>query len=98
MPDSKRPALRLCDLLASATLIACAVCLRSEVNVTRPKEYWDYESIAVQWGWVYFLRRGTFRRSSWGELLCFDVSSSPLVALARVHDSDRNVVQGSRGL
>ena len=22
----------------------------SEVNVTRPKEYWDYESIAVQWG------------------------------------------------
>ena len=22
----------------------------SDVNVTRPKEYWDYESIAVQWG------------------------------------------------
>ena len=21
-----------------------------DVNVTRPKEYWDYESIAVQWG------------------------------------------------
>lgn len=26
--------------------------LRSEVNVTRPKEYWDYESIAVQWGYL----------------------------------------------
>mmetsp|Transcript_11633 Transcript_11633/g.16615 ORF Transcript_11633/g.16615 Transcript_11633/m.16615 type:complete len:379 (+) Transcript_11633:176-1312(+) len=24
--------------------------VHSEVNVTRPKEYWDYESIAVQWG------------------------------------------------
>lgn len=22
----------------------------ADVNVTRPKEYWDYESIAVQWG------------------------------------------------
>ena len=21
-----------------------------DVNVVRPKEYWDYESIAVQWG------------------------------------------------
>jgi len=24
--------------------------VHSDVNVTRPKEYWDYESIAVQWG------------------------------------------------
>ena len=23
-----------------------------DVNVARPKEYWDYESIAVQWGYV----------------------------------------------
>lgn len=22
----------------------------TDVNVTRPKEYWDYESLTVQWG------------------------------------------------
>lgn len=24
----------------------------TDVNVQRPKEYWDYESLAVQWGYV----------------------------------------------
>lgn len=25
----------------------------SDVNVVRPKDYWDYESLAVQWGYIY---------------------------------------------
>ena len=23
----------------------------ADVNVTRPKEYWDYETLSIQWGW-----------------------------------------------
>jgi len=32
--------------------VLCCFLFCSEVNVTRPKEYWDYESIAVQWGYA----------------------------------------------
>jgi hypothetical protein len=28
----------------------------ADVNVQRPKEYWDYESLAVQWGYVCLIR------------------------------------------
>lgn len=27
----------------------------SDINVIRPKDYWDYESLTVQWGFVSFL-------------------------------------------
>ncbi len=23
----------------------------ADVNVTRPKDYWDYETLSIQWGW-----------------------------------------------
>ena len=29
----------------------------ADVNVVRPKEYWDYESLTVQWGFVSFRSR-----------------------------------------
>ena len=38
------------SLLPSAPRMSLV--LRSEVHVTSPKEYWDYESIAVQWGYL----------------------------------------------
>jgi hypothetical protein len=41
-----------CCLLLAAPLPPVSTCPASEVNVARPKEYWDYESIAVQWGYV----------------------------------------------
>ncbi len=25
-----------------------------DVNTQRPREYWDYESHVVEWGWVFF--------------------------------------------
>jgi len=25
----------------------------ADVNVVRPKDYWDYESLAVQWGYIF---------------------------------------------
>ena len=25
----------------------------ADVNVTRPKEYWDYETLSIQWGWGF---------------------------------------------
>lgn len=32
----------------------------ADVNVTRPKDYWDYETLSIQWGWgaqlVWFLQ------------------------------------------
>ena len=24
----------------------------ADVNVTRPKDYWDYETLSIQWGWA----------------------------------------------
>lgn len=29
----------------------------ADVNVVRPKDYWDYESLAVQWGYIIFFLR-----------------------------------------
>ena len=51
---ASRAQLTDCSLLA-APLPPVSMCPASEVNVTRPKEYWDYESIAVQWGYVCVL-------------------------------------------
>jgi hypothetical protein len=42
-------------------------------------------------------RRGFFRCSSRGELLCFDMSAASQ-NLERVNDSEHNAAQGSRGL
>lgn len=27
----------------------------TDVNVHRPREYWDYESLTVQWGYIFYM-------------------------------------------
>lgn len=44
-------ALKLGKAVRSKGVMMSRARVYADVNVTRPKDYWDYETLSIQWGW-----------------------------------------------
>lgn len=44
--------LQLSEISSSDVAAMSKARVYADVNVLRPKDYWDYESLTVQWGWI----------------------------------------------